>query len=373
MTLINYVTRINFDFGALAQLPDELAFVGGQRPLIVTDKGVVAAGLLERLQDALGTVRDAPVFDETPSNPTESAAIKGAALFEAEGCDCLVAIGGGSPMDLAKSIAILSRYKQPLEDFAFNRAGINFFDKPMPPIIAVPTTAGTGSEVGSGSLMTYESGRKSAILSPMLIPRVALCDPELTMGLPPNLTAATGMDAISHCIETYLSPRINPPAEAIGLDGLERGLSALERAVENGQDRDARWQMMMTAVQGAMCFQKGLGAVHSMSHPLGALGLHHGTLNAIFMPVVLDFNAPEITDKLDVMGRRLGLGAGETLADRIRALNKSIGIPDNLSALGVSESDLEGLPDLSLIDGAHQTNPRDISRDEYQDLFRQAL
>ncbi len=194
---------------------------------------------------------------------------------------------------MAKAVALLVAHPPPLAQYAMVEGGVARITPAVAPLIAIPTTAGTGSEVGRGGLITLADGRKLGLVSPHLIPKVAICDPELTLGLPPLLTAATGMDALAHCLETFLSPRVNPPAEAIALDGLGRAARHIERAVSDGADREARWQMMTASMEGAMAFQKGLGAVHAMSHPMGALrepSLHHGTLNAVVLPAVLRFN-----------------------------------------------------------------------------------
>jgi 4-hydroxybutyrate dehydrogenase len=257
MTTINYLTTIQFDFGALQVIPSEAGKLGIRRPLIVTDRGVRAAGLLERLT---GGDRD-------------------------------------------------------------------------------PTTAGTGSEVGRGSLIVMKSGRKLGLLSPYLLPKLAICDPELTMGLPPTLTAATGLDAIAHCIETFLSAAVNPPAGAIVLDGLRRAIRHVERATFEGHDCEARWNMMMAATEGAMAFQKGLGAVHALSHPLGAipeLQLHHGMLNAVLLPAVLRFNEPAVGPKMSALSDAMGCDPAEHPADAIVRLNKRLGLPSELREMGVA-------------------------------------
>ena len=369
MALMNYVTRIQFGLGALQVLKDELIGAGIRRPMIVTDAGVTAAGLLERLLGQLDP--GMPVFDATPENPTEAAARDTLAMFRAEACDGLVALGGGSPIDLAKAVAVLVVGDGSLEDLAFDRVGLNSFPKPLPPLVAVPTTAGTGSEVGGGSLVTFASGRKSLIAGQALVPRVAICDPELTLGLPPRLTAATGMDALSHCIETYLSPRDNPIADAIAVEGLVRGFHALPRAVANGQDRGARTDMMLAATMGALAFQKGLGAVHALSHPLGAKGHHHGTLNAIFLPHVLERNARSAANKMAALELRLGLTLG--LADALRALSSKVDLPAKLSELGVRDGELRDLAPLCLREAAHDTNPVRLTEDDYAALYRAAF
>lgn len=238
-------------------------------------------------------------------------------------------------------------------------------------MIAVPTTAGTGSEVGRAAVIITDGGRKLGILSAHLVPTIALCDPELTHGLPPGLTAATGMDAISHCLETYMAPAFNPPAEAIALHGLEAGLGAIERATTDGSDPEARRQMMVAALEGAMAFQKGLGAVHALTHPLGAiraLNLHHGTLNAVLMPAVLRFNRPALGAKWDVLARRMG-GAPDRV---IATLTARLGMPAGLAAMGVTEAMMETVSGEALTDHCHATNPRPATRADYLQILREA-
>ncbi|MEM8974447.1 MAG: iron-containing alcohol dehydrogenase, partial [Pseudomonadota bacterium] len=297
MTVINYLTTIEFDFGVVARLPDVLKECGIKAPLIVTDDGLVKLGLIEELQARIAVLKDGAIFSETPANPTEAAAIEAHGVYRDAGCDGIVAIGGGSPIDLAKAVAILTTHEGPLAQYAAIEGGVAKIN-PVAPVVAVPTTAGTGSEVGRAALITLNDNRKLGLISPHLIPVRAICDPELTYGLPKSLTAATGLDAISHCVETYLSPKINPVAEAIALDGLSRAVGAIKTAVQDGGNKQARWEMMMAALQGGLTFQKGLGAIHALSHPLGALkhvSLHHGTLNAILLPYVLEKNAPACT------------------------------------------------------------------------------
>jgi alcohol dehydrogenase class IV len=257
MALITYLTRIQFDFGALKLLPDEFAALGVKRPLVVTDPGIRASGLLDRVTALLSP--GTPVFDQTPANPTEAGVLAAFALYRSQECDGVVAVGGGSSMDLAKGVRILASHPLPFPQYALVEGGVARIKPTMPPLAAIPTTAGTGSEVGRGAVIIMKDGRKLGVVSPHLIPSVAICDPELTFGLPPALTAGTGMDAIAHCIETFLAPAANPPAEAIALDGLRRATRFLERAVAEGQDREARWNMMSAAMEGAMAFQKGLG------------------------------------------------------------------------------------------------------------------
>src|SRR3984893_2751196 len=336
MALIQYLTRIQFDFGGLALLHAELALLGVKRPLLVTDPGIRASDLFGRVKEKLPSGH--AVYDQTPANPTETAVLVALKLYRDADCDGLVALGGGSAMDLAKGVRLLATHDEPLVQYAFIENGAAKIRPTMPPLAAIPTTAGTGSEGGRAAGIIMRDGRKLGIGSPHLIPSVALCDPELTLGLPPGLTAGHGMDAIAHCVETFIAPANNPPAEAIALDGLRRASRHIERAVADGGDREARWNMMMAAMEGAMAFQKGLGAVHALSHPLGSLKdlkLHHGTLNAIFLPPVLRFNRSVVGDKYARLAETMALPAGVDGADAIAALNKPLGLPTTLRDMGV--------------------------------------
>ncbi|MEK9803238.1 MAG: iron-containing alcohol dehydrogenase, partial [Curvibacter sp.] len=292
MALIYYVTQVQFDFGAVRLLPAECERHGITRPLIVTDAGVRAAGLLQKALDALPGLPVA-VFDQTPSNPTEGAVRAAAGIYQAQRCDGLIAVGGGSAIDCAKGVAIVATHAGPLKTYATIEGGSPKITERVAPLIAVPTTAGTGSEVARGAIIIVDDHRKLGFHSWHLVPKTAICDPELTLGLPPRLTAATGMDAIAHCMETFMAPAFNPPADGIALDGLQRAWAHIERATRDGSDREARLNLMSASMQGAMAFQKGLGCVHSLSHSLGGVDprLHHGTLNAMFLPAVVAFNA----------------------------------------------------------------------------------
>ncbi|MCP4330900.1 MAG: iron-containing alcohol dehydrogenase [Alphaproteobacteria bacterium] len=376
MATITYLTKIQFDFGALGLLTDELAGLGATRPLIVTDAGLVATGLVDRVRDALPPGSDPPVFDGTPQNPTEAAVREGLSRYRKAGCDSIVGVGGGSSLDLAKGVRLLATHDGPLAQYALVEGGLARIRPDLPPLIAIPTTAGTGSEVGRSAVVIMDDGRKLGVVSPHMLPSVALCDPELTLALPPGLTAATGLDAIAHCIETFLSPAVNPPADAIALDGLHRAARHIETAVADGANRDARWNMMMAALEGAMAFQKGLGAVHAMSHPLGALPgltLHHGTLNAVVMPAVLRFNAGHVGDKYDRLAEALGLAAGSDVADAIADLNRRLGIPTGLGEMGVRAEQLPPLAEQAMGDHCNPTNPRPATGDDYRVLFEACL
>jgi 4-hydroxybutyrate dehydrogenase len=378
MALIYYVTQIQFDFGAIKLLKQECERVGISRPLIVTDAGVKAAGLLQRALDALPGMYVA-VFDQTPSNPTEAAVRAAAEVYRTQRCDGLIAVGGGSSIDCAKGVAIAATHEGPLKTYATIEGGSPKITERVAPIIAVPTTSGTGSEVARGAIIIVDDHRKLGFHSWHLVPKAAICDPELTLGLPPGLTAATGMDAIAHCMETFMAPAFNPPADGIGLDGLQRAWAHIERATRNGADREARLNLMSASMQGAMAFQKGLGCVHSLSHSLGGVDprLHHGTLNAMFLPAVVRFNATaesiQKENRLQRMAHAMGLGSGSDIPEAIKDMNARLGLPQGLAAMGVTPEQFDKIIQGAMADHCHKTNPRIATAQEYREMLQQAM
>jgi alcohol dehydrogenase class IV len=375
---INYITQIQLDFGALRQLQAECQRVGISRPLIVTDAGVKAVGILQKAIDALPDLPVA-VFDQTPSNPTEAAVRAAAQVYKAQACDGLIAVGGGSAIDCAKGVAIAATHEGPLKTYATIEGGSPKITERVAPLIAVPTTAGTGSEVARGAILIIDDGRKLGFHSWHIVPKAAICDPELTLGLPAQLTAATGMDAVAHCMETFMAAPFNPPADGIALDGLQRAWAHIERATRNGADREARLNMMSASMQGAMAFQKGLGCVHSLSHSLGGVNprLHHGTLNAMFLPAVVQFNAlaesVQKDDRLRRMAQAMGLASGSDVAQAIVDMNARLGLPKGLAAMGVTEALFEPVITGALADHCHKMNPRLASSEDYLAMLNASM
>ena len=378
MALIYYVTQVQFDFGAIQLLKAECDRIGISRPLVVTDVGAKAAGLLQKALDALPGLPVA-VFDQTPSNPTEAAVRAAAEIYQAQRCDGLIAVGGGSAIDCAKGVAIAATHEGPLKTYATIEGGSPRITERVAPLIAVPTTAGTGSEVARGAILIVDDHRKLGFHSWHLVPKAAICDPELTLGLPPKLTAATGMDAIAHCMETFMAPAFNPPADGIALDGLQRAWAHIERATKDGSDREARLNLMSASMQGAMAFQKGLGCVHSLSHSLGGVDprLHHGTLNAMFLPAVVAFNAGAESVQKEArllrMAQAMNLDSAGDIGEAIQDMNARLGLPTGLRAMGVSESQFDQVITGALADHCHKTNPRIASPEDYRAMLEQAM
>ena len=377
MATLTFMTHTIFDHGASEQLPKVLNQHGIRRPLLCTDPGLAELGMVAELVDRLGNDFATTIYDQTPANPTQAAAEMAARLYRESECDGVVAFGGGSSMDLAKAVALAVTHDGDLPGYTTGLGGTGKIGT-VAPLVAIPTTAGTGSEVSSGAVIIMDNGEKLILVSQHLIPRTAICDPSLTLGLPPLLTAATGMDAMTHCIEALIAWPVNPPAEAVACDGIVRGIREghLLRAVRDGNDKDARWHMMMAATEGAMAFSKGLGAVHSMSHACGAdqtLRLHHGTLNAVILPTILDYNRDHVGEKYSRLNEAMGLDSGADPAEFIRGLNADLGLPANLGEMGVVRDAIPALAEHSQKDLSTFTNPRPCSVEDFEELFEVAL
>ena len=374
---LNYFNRPYFENGAIGKLPEVLKTYGIKNPLICTDPGLSSIGMTDKIRNLISNDFTSIYYEETPANPTENAVNEALELYKTNNCDGVIGFGGGSSIDLAKAVALMANHQGSLLNYSVNEGGYGKITETVP-MIAIPTTSGTGSEVSIGSLITMNDGRKLIYASPHLMPKAAICDPELTLGLPPFLTAGAGMDALTHCIEAILSPINDPPAEAVGIDGIEKIIKeeSLIRAYKDGQDKEARWGMMMASTEGAMAFQKGLGAVHSMSHALGAnqeLRLHHGTLNAVLLPAVLRFNQDCVGNKYSRIARAMGQDESIDLANEIEKLNQTIGIPNNLKEMGVTEDLIPSLVAHAKEDPSNLTTPRLPSQEEWEELFLEAL
>ena len=380
----SFPNRIVFGWGAVEQLPSESARLGARRPLVVTDPGVARSGLLERITGLLTNSKiEYAIFDRVEGNPTEASVYPGVDIYRSEHCDSVVALGGGSAMDAAKAIRLKITHDLTLEEYDDLKNGGDRIGADVPPMIAIPTTAGTGSEAGRSTVITLKAtGRKTVIFSPHLIPSVAIADPELTLALPPHLTAATGMDAMTHNLEAYLSLGFHPMCDAIGIKGVEIVAKNLPAAVRDGRDVEARTNMMAAAIMGAVAFQKGLGTVHSLAHPLSTVaGMHHGLTNAVLLPHVMRFNLPVSGDRLADIAVALGVDthgmSGERAAvaaiNAIEKLNDEIGIPMRLRDAGVREEMIPVMVPLAMADGCRLCNPRPTSAEDMETLYRAAL
>lgn len=383
LTVLSWPTRIVLGAGALKRLPDEVHRLGMRRPLLVTDAGVMSAGLGDRVLAALGEARLVHVlFDQVTPDPTERDVFAGLEAYRTGGCDGIIALGGGSPLDAAKLVQLLTSHAPPLSRYDDATGGDRFVTHPLPPLIAVPTTAGTGSEVSrSGVAFLQDTGRKTVIFAPALLPRSAICDPELTYGLPARATAATGLDAFTHCLEAYLSNGFHPLADAVAIDGIARVARALPLVMQEPTHLQARLDMMIAAMEGAMAFQKGLGNAHALAHALTPVaGLHHGLANAVVLPSVMAFNRASARGRLARVAVAMGEPSGasdEVLAglaiDRVRALVAEVGLPTRLSDAGVKELDLPRIAALAFRDASHQGNPRPTTEADLLEIARAAL
>ena len=374
---LNYFNRPHFENGAIEKISKVLKSHGIKNPLICSDPGLSSIGMTEKIGSLISDDLSASFYEETPANPTEKAVNEALEIYKSNSCDGVIGFGGGSSMDLGKAVALMANHDGNLIDYSVVQGGYKRITETVP-MIAIPTTSGTGSEVSDGALIIMNDGRKLILASPHLRPNAAICDPELTIGLPPILTAGAGMDALTHCIEAILSPINDPPAEAVGMDGIEKIIKeqSLIKAYKDGKDKEARWNMMMASTEGAMAFSKGLGAVHSMSHATGAnqeLRLHHGTLNAVILPAVLEFNQNHVGNKYSRIARAMGKNESINLANEIRKLNENIGIPSGLAEMGVTEDMIPELVTHSITDPSNLTTPRLPSEEEWEKLFLESM
>jgi len=374
----SYPTAIRFGAGRIAELGEACAAAGISRPLLVTDRGLAGLPITLRAREIMmaAGLGDA-VFAEVDPNPNEINLAAGVEAFRAGGHDGVIAFGGGSGLDLGKMVAFMAGQTRPVWDFEdigdwWTRADADA----IAPIIAVPTTAGTGSEVGRASVITNsETHMKKIIFHPKVLPTVVIADPELTVGMPKSITAGTGLDAFAHCVEAFSSPHYHPMSQGIALEGMRLVITYLPRAYARPDDLEARAQMMSAAAMGATAFQKGLGAIHAMSHPVGAVfNTHHGTTNAVCMPAVLALNAPEIRARFDLASSYLGIEGGfDGFCDFVQDFNDSFAIPRTLGELGVTADRLEDLVAMALEDPSCGGNPVTLTDENLRGLFAACL
>jgi len=376
-TIWSFPTRVVFGAGEAARTGDEATALGLRRVLVLTDPGVARARLTEPIVQSLERAGIGAVsFDNVEANPTESNVEDCVRAFRDAKAEGVVAVGGGSPIDSAKLVVLRSKVALPWEELDDAVDGWKHIPGDLPPVIALPTTAGTGSEVGrSGVLTVRSSGRKTVVFSPNLMPRVAILDPELTQSMPPKITAATGFDALTHCLEALVSKGDHPMADAVALGGLELVAKHLLTAVTRGDDIDARGAMMKAAMMGAVAFQKGLGACHSLAHPLSSeCGLHHGLANALCLPAVIEFNESAAHDRLGRVARIFGAnGSAGSCAEVVRQLRSRVGLPNGLAEVGVVADKLPLLADLAFKDACHTSNPRPCVRDDLLMLYSRSM
>ena len=374
----SYPTAMKFGAGRIKELPQACSAAGIKNPLLVTDRGLAALPVTQSTLDILEAAGlGRAIFSEVDPNPNELNLDAGVAAYIAGGHDGVIAFGGGSGLDLGKMVAFMAGQTRPVWDYEdiddwWTRADA----AAIAPIVAVPTTAGTGSEVGRASVITNSKTHiKKIIFHPKVLPTVVICDPELTMSMPKVITAGTGLDAFAHCVEAFSSPHYHPMSQGIALEGMRLVIDYLPRAYADGSDLEARANMMSAAAMGATAFQKGLGAIHALSHPIGAVyNTHHGTTNAICMPAVLAFNAEKIKDRFDLAAPYLGISGGFSgFCDFVQGLNDSLGIPRRLSELGVGDDRIVELSEMALNDPSCGGNPVVLTQDNLEALFKAVI
>ena len=383
-SIFSFPNKIIFGVGTIDTLVEQLSGFSPHRVLLVTDTGIRQVGLAYEVTQRLeGAQIDYAIFDGVHGNPVEEDVFDGVEVFQQEGCDFVVGMGGGSPLDVAKLICLKATHPLPLAEYEVLNGGLEKISSDLPSMLAIPTAAGTGSEVGRGAVVTIESlHRKALVFSPHLLPKVAIVDPELTVGLPKALTAATGMDALTHNLESYLSTVYHPICDGIALAGVKLVAQNLRRAVENGGDLEARGAMMMAAMMGAIAFQKELGVTHSLAHPLSTIAdLHHGLANAILLPYTMAFNREAATDQLIDIAAAFGVNihtlspeeGAQAAIDRVTQLCKDTGIPSRLREVNVTAEMIPHLAQQAIADGCYLTNPRPCTEGDMIDLYQQAL
>jgi alcohol dehydrogenase class IV len=377
MSLANFSfpTAIRFGPGARKEVQQHLREQGLKRPLLVTDRALAALPVLSEFQWHLREL-DAIVFSGVEGNPTASQVMAGAAAYRAHGADCVIGFGGGAALDVAKVVGLAATHEGDILEYAWDHPQVRAIAAPLPYFVALPTTAGTGSEVGRSAVISEEGTHlKRVIFSPRILARQVFADPELTLGLPPAVTAATGMDALTHNIESYLSPAYHPLCDGIALEGARIAARALEQAVRVPADIAARSDMMMSSMMGAIAFQKDLGAVHSCAHALGAVcDLHHGLANALMIATVLDWNYEKVPQKFDELAHVCRVsGGGRAFVPWLRRLKESIGIAGTLATHGVQRAQIPRLVEVAVADVCHQTNPRPVAAQDFERLFAAAL
>jgi alcohol dehydrogenase class IV len=371
----SFPTAIHFGAGARKQVASTLREAGCSRPLIVTDRALAALPVLAEFRAQLGGLDEA-VFDGVFGNPTARQAMAGAAAFKAHRADSVIGFGGGAALDVAKVVGLMAVHDGDVLEYAWDHPQVRAIDRPLPYFVALPTTAGTGSEVGRSSVISEDDTHvKRVIFSPRLLAKAVFADPELTLGLPPAVTAATGMDALTHNIESYLSPAYHPLCDGIALEGARIAARALPTAVHTPGDIGARSDMLMASMMGAIAFQKDLGAVHSCAHALGAVcDLHHGLANALMIDTVLAWNREAVPQKFDELAHVCGLaGGGAAFVPWLKRLKADIGITGGLAPRGVKAQQLPRLVELATADICHQTNPRPCTAADFERFFSEAM
>ena len=373
----SFPTAITFGPGARKQVAAHLGAVQVQRPLVVTDRGIAGLPMLgEFTRDLTDAGLRAEVFSGVFGNPTADQVRAGAAAFRAHQADAVIGVGGGAALDVAKAVALMAVHPGDVMEYAWDHPRRRVIAHALPHLIALPTTSGTGSEVGRSAVISDDATHvKKIVFAPALLARAVFADPELTLGLPPRITAATGIDALTHNIESYLSPLYHPLCDGIALEGVRIAARALVAAYRNGQDLAARSDMMMSSMMGAIAFQKDLGAVHSCAHALGTvLDLHHGLANGVMLDHVMRFNAPAAREKMAELARVSGAGStAEDFVTWLTAVKRQLAIPSRLGELGAKPEHIASLVTVAVKDTCHRTNPRPCSEADFEQLFRDAL